>query len=157
MKISIKLFTIFLIIIISSCKKEKQNNVGTEEKIDFSKINTTGLLIKDNVFEMFQTFSTQNSDSEITSNKIKIDLTITSGAMISAYSLEKGDYSIYFRTKEKNIWGNWIEMSENPEVQNPNRKVFSPESLNNLVEEIQFKCNQTLNKEVIFRIFTFKY
>lgn len=158
MKKSKTLFPILfiVIIIIYSCKKEKLNNLEIVEKNTLNKINTTEIVKKDNVLEMFQTFSIKNNDSEITSNKVKIDLTVTSGAMISAYSIEKGNYLIYFKTKEKDSWSDWIELNENLEVNNPNRKVFAPKSLNNKVEEIQFKSNQTLKQKVVFRIFTFK-
>ena len=108
------------------------------------------------MFEINQKFQIKNNPSEIIGEIAEIDLTTTSGAMISAYSSSKGDYSLFFRTREKNTWSNWSKLEENKEVQNPNRRAFSPKSLNSLVTEIQFKSNQIVEEEVIFRIYTFK-
>ncbi|MFT5250428.1 MAG: hypothetical protein ACI93P_002170 [bacterium] len=163
-----RIITLSFIILLSfvSCKKEKKEaiekkiiskteKVIVEKKAQKNK-NRNLVNQKENIFEINQSFSEKNGNLDAIGEIVNIDLLNSSGAMISAYSENKGNYSIYFRTLEKNSWSNWIKLEENKEVQNSNREVFSPKSLNNFVTQIQFKSNQTFNKNVVFRIFTFK-
>jgi hypothetical protein len=155
------LFLITVPVIIISCNNtlEKKDFKGKTKSSNIENLideNETRLIQKNNVYEVSQKFLKKNQASDIIGKIEKIDLTKSSGAMISAYSNDKGDYSIFFRTFEKNNWSNWTKLEENKEVQNPNRIVFSPKNLNSFVTKIQFKSSQIVEEEVIFRIYTFK-
>lgn len=162
----IKCLILILLIATISCIREnkkpiiKNDSLKTEKKSSKSdsivSINKSKLIQDENIFEIHQYFPSVNDKSTLDSEVYNIDLTVTSGAMISAYSEYKGDYSIFFRTKENNKWSDWLKLEENEEVKNPKRKVFSPKSLNSSVKQIQFKSDQIINDKVIFRIFTFK-
>lgn len=150
-------------ILMISCKEEKKEkiNTSTVEKAlnindTLNNLNHTKVIQKENIYEINQRFLKKNEESNIIGDIVEVDLTTTSGAMISAYSKYVGDYSIFFRTFEKNVWSNWIKLKENEDVKNPNRQAFHPKSLNNFVTQIQFKSDRTIEKEIIFRIFTFK-
>jgi hypothetical protein len=161
-------FLIINSILIASCNNEKDKKeieyisrgskgeilISEKESLKIEK--KTRLIQNNNVIEISQSFFKKNEKSNTIGDIVEIDLSTTSGAMISAYSKNKGEYSLFFRTFEKNSWSNWIKLGENKEVKNPNRKVFSPKSLNNTVSKLQFKSNETFNEKVIFRIYTFK-
>jgi len=155
-------------ILIASCNNEKDKEEiefitsGPKNEILISKKeilkieHKTRLIQNNNVIEISQSFLKKNKKSNTVGDVVEMDLSTTSVAMISAYSKNKGEYSLFFRTLEKKYWSNWIELGENKKVKNPKRKVFSPKSLNNTVSKLQFKSNETFKEEVIFRIYTFK-
>lgn len=152
-----------ILLILVSCKeakqkKEPESNIKIEEKSKTT-INTENLstIVKeDNIFVIDQIFSKENNKNSIEGNPVEVDLAPTSGAMISAYSEYKDEYTVSFKTLENNVWSDWVDFKENEEVKNPKRKVFSPINLKNSVQKIQFKSNKATNSKVIFRIYTFQ-
>jgi hypothetical protein len=112
---------------------------------------TQKIIRHENVLEVFQHFR----DSDLVSTPVAIDLINTEGAMLSAYSLDKGLYQIYFRSQVNNQWSDWIELHENHEVNNPERNVFAPIAVPNEATFLQFKSNQNISKEVVFRTYIF--
>lgn len=142
----------------------KKVEVASQEKVEKSVLqksvpvenkNTTSVEKKGNVIEFHQKFDQANQKSIIESQPKDLDLSETSGGMLSAYSLYKNDYQIYFHVFEKGEWQVWKELAENKEVQNPKRKVFAPQRLEPSVSKIQFKSSSATDSEVVFRIFTF--
>ncbi len=117
--------------------------------------NTTSREKKGNVVEFYQNFSITNDASEYVSEPLDLDLSNTASGMLSAYSLYTGDYHLYYRVLMNDTWSAWETLPENPEVNNPNRKAFTPKQLKSSVAKIQFKCDQQTDQEVVFRIFTF--
>lgn len=127
--------------------------VETKPDTQTEVVNVVSVETKDNVVEFHQSFASndENNLSEVND----LDLSNTSGAMISAYSLDVSDYEVFFRIQENGEFGEWIQMKENDHVQNPNRKVWNATPLNDLVEKIQFKSTAPTNSEVVFRVFKF--
>ena len=76
--------------------------------------------------------------------------------MLSAYSKYNDDYTVFYKTLENDTWSDWVELKENDHVENPNRKVFSPQNLKTSVQKVQFKSSKITKSEVIFRIYTFE-
>ena len=76
--------------------------------------------------------------------------------MLSAYSKYNDDYTVFYKTLENDAWSDWVELKENEHVENPNRKVFSPQNLKTSVQKVQFKSSKITKSEVIFRIYTFE-
>lgn len=160
---SIVPYFIVIILLLSNCKKSPQkkepnskSTVENQTKVDLNSVNKASVVKEDNIFVVDQTFSKENNEQNIVGEPVEVDLALTSGAMISAYSEYNDDYTISFRTFEDNSWSDWVELKENDEVKNPNRKVFSPKSLKNSVKEIQFRSNKKTKSKVIFRIYTFE-
>jgi hypothetical protein len=158
---SIAPYFVIILLLLSNCKenpKKKEANSNTEKQIEvnLNSVNEASIIKEDNIFVVNQTFSKENNEHNIVGKPVEVDLALTSGAMISAYSEYNDDYTISFRTFENNSWSDWVELKENEEVKNPNRKVFSPKNLKNSVKEIQFKSNKVTKSKVIFRIYTFQ-
>jgi len=160
---SIVPYFIMLLLLLSNCKdnsqkKEKDSNVGKGGDVQLSIVanNEASLIKEDNVFVVNQTFSKEDGQKNILGKPVEVDLSTTSGAMLSAYSKYNDEYSVYYKTLENNSWSDWLELEENEHVDNPNRKVFSPKNLNPSVQKIQFKSSKITKSEVIFRIYTFK-
>lgn len=126
------------------------------KKVDTIKKNNYKISTKGNIIEIYHQFIKKNNNSEVLGDTITLDFSNTSGAMISAYSKSKENYSVYFRIQMDEIWSDWKKMDENNEVKNPSRKVFSPMNLKNSVKKIQFKSSNLISEEVVFRIYKFK-
>ncbi len=149
-------YLIASLIFFINCKANTEKTNNNTEKLPRSGlnfVNETSTIKKDNVIEISQTFSKENN---LISRPIEVDLSLTSGAMISAYSEYNDNYKVSYKTLENNSWSDWIELRENKEVNNPDRKVFSPKSLNNSVKQILFKSNKIIKSKIIFRIYTFQ-
>lgn len=110
---------------------------------------------KENVVEFYQQFQNKKEKGEILSSSISLNLSKTTGAMLSAYSLDKGEYNVFFKVLENNIWSEWKELKVNREVNNPKRKVFAPQNLTNATDSIQFMTDKTTSEEIVFRIYKF--
>lgn len=171
MKISQKhtlLIILFLFVIVgSSCIKNNKQEVSKfkaqspvnelNRQLDSVKSkNSFRISSKKNVTEVYHNFIEKNQGKNYIGDKIDVDLSMSSGAMISAYSHAIEDYAISMRIKESGNWSDWKKMKINEEVKNPNRKVFSPKNLSNTVTGVQFRSNKQISQEVVFRIYKFK-
>lgn len=139
----------------ASIKEENSNKKPAPTPVPPKETNKTAREKKGNVIEFHQAFSQTNEEGEYVSEKLNIDLSTTAGGMLSAYSLYKSDYHLHYRVLIDDVWSEWETLPENPEVNNPNRKAFLPKQLESSVSNIQFKSDQKINQEVVFRIFTF--
>lgn len=143
--------TIFLI----NCKQaqEKPQEVAFKDvKKELVSIAKEPIIkVKGNVTEVYQHFTTKNLES----NQINLGLENASGAMLSAYSLDTSNYVVYYRQYENDGWSNWKEMIIDEEANNPKRKVFQSIPVINSSTKIQFKSNQPLQNEVVFRLYKF--
>ncbi|AGC76241.1 hypothetical protein LX97_00910 [Nonlabens dokdonensis] len=156
MKIHLKvLFVVSVALILNSCKKPDKTELSSNTS---KTIKEKRIILNDNKDEVveyslvFKNAIETDNDSRITR---KINLTNTTGAMISAYSLDTSEYEVSFRTLEDDVWSEWSYFKINHEVKNPNRKVFSPNSLTNHVSKIEFKSSKPISNPVIFRVFKF--
>jgi hypothetical protein len=157
-------YFIILLLLVSSCKdnsKKEQVESSAEDKAKVTLPATTNnndvsIIQEDNVFVVNQTFSKEDAQKNILGKPVEVDLSTTSGAMLSAYAKYNDDYTIFYKTLENNSWSDWVELKENEHVENPNRKVFSPQNLKTSVKKIQFKSSKITKSEVIFRIYTFE-
>ena len=159
----IKLFFLILVFVslIISCQEEqkiettkkhiKTNNQDTaiiENSIEKAVIN---LAIKDNVLEIYHPFNA----NQLIGDSIETNLENTTGAMLSAYSLDKGKYNLFFRVKSNKSWNNWKQLHLNHHVNNPERKVYEATSITNDVTLIQFKSSSSTKSDVVFRLYKF--
>lgn len=135
--------------VIESIKTPKPPKEQTEPT------NSVSIQEKDNIIEFYQSFETKNSETDCEGEMQTLDLSNSSGAMISAYSTDVSSYNLFFRVQENGKLGEWISMKLNDHVENPNRKVWNPVQLNPSVEKIQFKSSVPTNSEVVFRVFKF--
>ena len=160
-------YFIILLLLVSNCKdnskkKVEESNVEVKPKVTTPTIPTTpnnnevSIVKEDNVFVIDQTFSKEDDQKNIIGKPVEVDLSTTSGAMLSAYSKYNDDYTVFYKTLENDAWSDWVELKENEHVENPNRKVFSPQNLKNSVQKVQFKSSKITKSEVIFRIYTFE-
>lgn len=138
---------------IESKQQPKQQLSAAKERVVK---NSSRVLKKKNIIEISQSFNATNETNYAIGTPVVIDLSNTSGAALSAYCLHKTDYNISFRVFENGSWSIWQELPENKNVNNPNRKVFSPKNLTNSVTQLQFKSNKTIPNDVVFRLYTFK-
>ncbi|WP_341221742.1 hypothetical protein [Polaribacter atrinae] len=156
-------YFIVLLLLLSNCKdnsktEEKKISVKKKEKVTLptASNNDVSVIKEDNIFVIDQKFTKEDAQKNIIGKPVEVDLSTTSGAMISAYSTYNDEYTIFYKTLENNSWSDWLELEENEHVDNPNRKVFSPKNLNPSVQKIQFKSSKITKSEVIFRIYTFE-
>ncbi|OAD45531.1 hypothetical protein LPB303_07235 [Polaribacter atrinae] len=150
-------------LLLSNCKdnsktEEKKISVKKKEKVTLptASNNDVSVIKEDNIFVIDQKFTKEDAQKNIIGKPVEVDLSTTSGAMISAYSTYNDEYTIFYKTLENNSWSDWLELEENEHVDNPNRKVFSPKNLNPSVQKIQFKSSKITKSEVVFRIYTFE-
>ncbi|WP_157603589.1 hypothetical protein [Polaribacter atrinae] len=156
-------YFIVLLLLLSNCKdnsktEEKKISVKKKEKVTLptASNNDVSVIKEDNIFVIDQKFTKEDAQKNIIGKPVEVDLSTTSGAMISAYSTYNDEYTIFYKTLENNSWSDWLELEENEHVDNPNRKVFSPKNLNPSVQKIQFKSSKITKSEVVFRIYTFE-
>ena len=157
-------YFIILLLLVSNCKNNSKkqvddSNVEVKTKVTVpteTNNNDVSIIKEDNVFVIDQTFSKEDDQKNIIGKPVEVDLSTTSGAMLSAYSKYNDDYTVFYKTLENDAWSDWVELKENEHVENPNRKVFSPQNLKTSVQKVQFKSSKITKSEVIFRIYTFE-
>lgn len=157
-------YFIILLLLLSNCKDNSKKqveeiNVEVKPKVTTQTTpnnNEVSIVKEDNVFVIDQTFSKEDDQKNIIGKPVEVDLSTTSGAMLSAYSKYNDDYTVFYKTLENDTWSDWVELKENDHVENPNRKVFSPQNLKTSVQKVQFKSSKITKSEVIFRIYTFE-
>jgi hypothetical protein len=165
-KYYINSFCLFILLLtFLSCKKDidtietSTNSLladnSFQQKIDTIK-NKYKVSTKENIVEIHHQFILRNKREDLVGGVIALDLSKSSGAMLSAYSKANENYEIYFRVDNGASWSDWIKMKENNEVKNPKRKVYLPTNLENTVKNIQFRSDEIISKEVVFRIYKFK-
>lgn len=136
-------------------KKQKLENTTTEKK-SAPLLNITKVDRKKNTFEFKTPFVYKTNASFYEGEQVDLDLSKTKGGMLSAYCLDTQSKRVYFRVYKKQAWGDWQELSEDKEVNNPNRKVYAPVSLLNDVRKIQFKSSDSSSSPVVFRLFAYQ-
>lgn len=109
------------------------------------------IILKDNVLEVYQPFEI----NQLIGDSIQANLENTTGAMLSAYSLDKGKYNLFYRTKDKDSWNEWKQLHLNHHVNNPERKVYDAVNIKNDVTLLQFKSNFATKSDVVFRLYKF--
>lgn len=162
-----KLFLLnFILLYLFSCQNTSKSPHAEKKHIEVQEINLNKKTLlfsekilktveKENVIEFYQQFQNKKEKGEILSSSISLNLSKTTGAMLSAYSLDKGEYNVFFKVLENNIWSEWKELKINREVNNPKRKVFAPQNLTNATDSIQFMTNKATSEEIVFRIYRF--
>ncbi len=127
----------------------------TEEKnteiASTSTLSSARILNKGNVLEIYHPFQ----NSQLKGDSVYPNLENTTGAMLSAYSFDKGEYDVFYREKIKQEWGEWKQLIINEEVNNPQRKVYEATNINNNVNFLQFKSSKDTKSEVVFRLYRF--
>lgn len=156
-----------LLIVTYSCGNIEKSIDVEESKNQAKRINETNKTLqqftkekinrieKENVIEFHQKFKSESKESQTLSFPESVNLSKTTGAMLSAYSLDKSEYKVFFKVFEQDTWSQWKELRINTEVKNPNRKVFKAQNLTNNTDSIQFMTNKETDKEIIFRIYQF--
>ncbi|MCI2228157.1 hypothetical protein MC378_03180 [Polaribacter sp. MSW13] len=157
-------FIAFLLIVIAACnQKTNKEDVKSDKKQETEKIvidtvktivskkEKTNIIKKENVIEVYHTFSSE----KLTGDPVTIEMENTEGGMLSAYSFDTNKYKLFFREQIKGVWSDWKELNINTEVNNPKRKVYKATSVSNKSNSIQFKSSSSTDKEVVFRLYTF--
>lgn len=164
--IKIIIIPFFLFLILTSCEDEqskiikqikpeidlKTDPVKSKKEIVINKKNKPKTLVKENVLEIYHSFQT----NQLIGDSVKTSLENSTGAMLSAYSLDKGKYNLFYRTKNNESWSKWEQLHLNHHVNNPERKVYEATSITNEVDLLQFKSSSSTKSDVVFRLYKFE-